>query len=66
MSIASPTMVKYTSLNSSPGINPKFSSQRSAKYVEKGFSAEETSGHVFHNVMKRVASHNKQNIKLRA
>jgi len=66
MSITSPTMTKYTSLNSSPGINSKFSSQRSVKYVEKGFSAEETSGHVFHSVMKRVASHNKQNIELRA
>jgi len=66
MSMTSPTIVKYTSLNSSPGTNSKFSSQRRVKYVEKGFPAEETSGHVFQSVTKRVASQNEQNITLRA
>jgi len=58
-------MVRYISLNSRPGIKSSFSVQRSAINVEKGFSAEEASGQVFHSVVISVASHTRQNIKLR-
>jgi len=53
-------------LNARPAIKPSFSVQRSVRKVEKGSLADETSGQVFHSVVKSAAIPARQRIKLRA
>jgi hypothetical protein len=66
MSMASPKTTRYTSLNARPSIKSSFSVQRSVRKVEKWSLADETSGQVFHSVIKSAAIPAKQRIKLRA
>jgi hypothetical protein len=63
---ASPKTTRYTSLKSKPGTKSNVSDQRSAKNVERGFSAEDTCGHVFQSVKNSAVTPNKQKIMLKA
>jgi len=65
MSMTSPKTTRYTSLNSRPRMKPRFSVHRSVRKVEKGSLADETSGQVFHSVVKSAAIPAKHRVKLR-
>jgi hypothetical protein len=65
ISVASPKTTIYTSLNSRPGIKSSFSVHRSVRKV-KGSLADETSGQVFHSVVKSAVIPATQRTRLRA
>ena len=65
MSIASPKTTRYTSLNPTPGTRLRFSVQRTARKVDKGYLADETCGQILQSVTRSAATPTEHKSKLR-